>query len=1056
MKIKKVEIQAFRVYDKVENSTFNFMTELNEVADFISIHAPNGFGKTSFYDAVEWAFTNKITRYDRRKGFNSDLAKAERVNAIDDDGKRKHQQIIRNKFSDLEDGFVNLHTTLDDVPYSRMIPKVNKGIPDYKFEEQAVQKGTEHFHEVMLSQEWIDAFLKEDNAEVRYEKFVSSFGDVSLNIKYKAVIDLINLNKAKVKLLKGEFKGLSVDTEIEYDSNLLSITNKEIEEINSINGRFPLITPSFSEEDNYSFINLLKDKLEELNNELHQNEVTLGKLDSVKSGSTQEQIGLKSYYKLKDKLVQNELKLKELNELKVNFSERLDNQVKVNELKNNISSNIQQIVEFESIGNILPQYDVIENKIKNINLELSTVSLLRVEAASSLEDKKDKQKELKSELQIENTALNKLLTIKNSIPNLFKNIQEKNEKLLTLRVAISTDANLLQAKITDIETQKSIILEIENATKTIENDIYILDGNINFDTYKENISVIESQGQTLEHISNNIVNVNRKVDARDSLNNELKDLLDLGTKVISGSELSKCPLCQKNHESYGKLFEKVTKNPLLKGELKQLVAERSELQKSYDELSTLRKTKKDELLTQFNDLLKKEAVLLNSDESSLNSLSASTKSKQANEERLKLETEKLELSVNNLGKNEYITRISTEIYNQTEKFEKIKAFLKALNSDVDNGSEKLNLLEVQESNAKERIKLLSNESDFKKIKTFGKELPLSNEDSYLNTLKKLVKEKNQDVTELKAKVVKLNNEIDVLSKKLPSSDLTYYTSKIIEAEANIKAVLIELTTFEIFIKSTLNIECNLNELGIVELEKLFEENHDVCILKIKNIKILKAKVEKVERYKTNVIPFLKSEENRKNREVLEQEITFLDTDVHKELNIEKIKLSKFIDQRIESFFYKRLINSLYKKIDPHPRYNDISFECDFSQDKPKLNVFVSNNTDGDAIVPTLYFSTAQLNILSLSIFLAKALNTTDNEGKPIDCIFIDDPIQSMDSINILSTIDLFRSIVTNMGKQIILSTHDESFQNLLKKKMPEKLFKSKFIEFETFGKLKAS
>jgi len=102
----------------------------------------------------------------------------------------------------------------------------------------------------------------------------------------------------------------------------------------------------------------------------------------------------------------------------------------------------------------------------------------------------------------------------------------------------------------------------------------------------------------------------------------------------------------------------------------------------------------------------------------------------------------------------------------------------------------------------------------------------------------------------------------------------------------------------------------------------------------------------------------------------------------------------------------------------------------------------------------LYFSTAQLNILSLSIFLAKALNTTDNEGKSIDCIFIDDPIQSMDSINILSTIDLFRSIVTNMGKQIILSTHDESFQNLLKKKMPEKLFKSRFIEFETFGKLK--
>lgn len=46
-------------------------------------------------------------------------------------------------------------------------------------------------------------------------------------------------------------------------------------------------------------------------------------------------------------------------------------------------------------------------------------------------------------------------------------------------------------------------------------------------------------------------------------------------------------------------------------------------------------------------------------------------------------------------------------------------------------------------------------------------------------------------------------------------------------------------------------------------------------------------------------------------------------------------------------------------------------------------------------------------------FLAKASNTKDGKGKPIDCIFVDDPIQSMDSINILSTIDLLRSIVVN-------------------------------------------
>lgn len=91
----------------------------------------------------------------------------------------------------------------------------------------------------------------------------------------------------------------------------------------------------------------------------------------------------------------------------------------------------------------------------------------------------------------------------------------------------------------------------------------------------------------------------------------------------------------------------------------------------------------------------------------------------------------------------------------------------------------------------------------------------------------------------------------------------------------------------------------------------------------------------------------------------------------------------------------------------------------------------------------------------MSIFLAKALHAKDDDGQSVDCIFIDDPIQAMDSINILSTIDLLRSLVANYNKQIILSTHDENFHRLLEKKIPPGYFDSKFIELETFGKVKS-
>ena len=167
------------------------------------------------------------------------------------------------------------------------------------------------------------------------------------------------------------------------------------------------------------------------------------------------------------------------------------------------------------------------------------------------------------------------------------------------------------------------------------------------------------------------------------------------------------------------------------------------------------------------------------------------------------------------------------------------------------------------------------------------------------------------------------------------------------------------------------------------------------------------------------------------------------------MNKERGKTRKHLQGKIKNFFHTDLINDIYKRIDPHPDFKNVEFKADFGSDNPRLDVFVSDKKQEKSLIPNLYFSSAQINILSLSIFLASALNS-----KEYDCILIDDPIQSMDSINVLSTIDLFRSIIVNQNKQIILSTHDENFHNLLKKKIPKELFKSKFLELESFGKVK--
>jgi len=208
-------------------------------------------------------------------------------------------------------------------------------------------------------------------------------------------------------------------------------------------------------------------------------------------------------------------------------------------------------------------------------------------------------------------------------------------------------------------------------------------------------------------------------------------------------------------------------------------------------------------------------------------------------------------------------------------------------------------------------------------------------------------------------------------------------------------------------------------------------------------------LKRLEKLATNLIPFLQSENARMTKEEHEKELAFLKKNVTPLLVSEVRKTKKFLEREIKEFFYVELINEIYRKIDPHPDFKSVEFKADFDLENPSLDVFVKNSENEIILIPNLYFSTAQINILSLSIFLASALNS-----KEYDCIFIDDPIQSMDSINILSTIDLLRSIVVNQDKQIILSTHDHNFHNLLKRKLPSNMFKSKFMELESFGKVK--
>ena len=178
MKIKQIKIQAFKSYLFNEDGTFNFVMNSKEndeivPADLISLYAPNGFGKTSFYDAIDYAVTNNIGRYIR-----DGLDKQNKGQGSLYNQKGKKQYILRNRDADFVEkkNKIQLETKIEIESTSRDFvskyrkPKNNN--MDYVFDPNKTNPDSEYFTAVLLSQEAIDAFLREINPHDRFNKFI--------------------------------------------------------------------------------------------------------------------------------------------------------------------------------------------------------------------------------------------------------------------------------------------------------------------------------------------------------------------------------------------------------------------------------------------------------------------------------------------------------------------------------------------------------------------------------------------------------------------------------------------------------------------------------------------------------------------------------------------------------------------------------------------------------------------------------------------------------------------------------------------------------------------
>lgn len=1033
MKIKKVEIEGFRAYRTKEEGTFDFTVDGDKPSNFVAIYAPNGFGKSSFYDAVEWAVTNHLERLggEYNKGNYEHAAKITKENGVS-------QKILRNKYiSNNAITRVVVSTTRPET-FDRSIKGIRSNSRDLRLGNNK-DKVNDYFRKVILSQDEIDRFLREAKPQERYNKFMESFGG-DIEVARKELSMLINDNKTVLTELERQRKSLHKQLQEPIDISVFNKFNQTALELNDNGENLSLVDKDFSVSMEHEILSSLVRRTHELK--------VLREKSKTSHDMLLERLSILPEIQLHFNLISEiQPKVSKLSKgvLDAQRYQTLlaSNNKCLSELQNT-NKRLEMLIELE---NLVEEYSNIESEI-NIAIEkqsaLSTqrqgnVSLLEGFEASEIQQNKDL-----AEVDSRSTVLRN--AIQNS-DNIYAEISTKNELLALLKSQVSAKDLVLNLNKAQYENLESELIKV-SALKITAHSLLTSDiSTIKFDDLKlQKLTNLSAELDTW-------VRHDKTIQAtQQSLNEQMhlhERLIAMGLDYLSLWPTQTCPLCNKPHESSETLRDEVKNNALLSS----LSRDNSE------KLAASSKRQNDlknsiEMITR--EALEAQAQRLTELRINVNELGAKRTTLELEKANLVAEINSVEKRISDLQgavwglvKTELISRAEGEIRSLSERRETLLAKQSDLRGHID----RVKSLLVENTSAlnscNTHIEYLTSRLPYKKIREYLKDngLPSDGLKTHFHRNKvdlEAIKNKQKSDADkflkecetLHETMLADENWIDfstlTFQKELAEADLTKSQTVVVTFIESLSESIGKQTNKSL-IEIQENIYLKINELAS-HIERLDNKSN--------KIQVLTGLLNALKPYFTHI----SLQEKLVNIDQKIKEHSRVETALTVEINIVISKLKELID----NFFYEDLINSIYRKIDPHPSFKKVGFKPDFDSDRPGLNIVV-NDGAGESISPILYFSSAQSNILSLSVFLANALHAKDDEGNSVDVIMIDDPIQSMDSINILSTIDLLRSICLRFGKQIIISTHDENFFGLLQRKLPSEVLGSKFLKLEKFG-----
>lgn len=431
--------------------------------------------------------------------------------------------------------------------------------------------------------------------------------------------------------------------------------------------------------------------------------------------------------------------------------------------------------------------------------------------------------------------------------------------------------------------------------------------------------------------------------------------------------------------------------------------------------------------------------------------------------RLQMQTEIWE---GNLNTAIYVCKTLEEKYQQEKIDISVYAQLKNKEMEIEKVKEKIKKGIENESNTIKEEKIKEKEFE-KSIQSYElRTLEITETNNNINAkegyikVKKLLEEREfydpkYNYIEMKSIIEDCNNQLMkkncVFDKELASYYLKdmcpkdEYLLKLNECHKKINELQVEISSYLLRCEKLVGtVDQEQLLIQINKVNESFQNRLEVICERIQNETSILIELNGLKEQKMWMSKKQSLESNKINLEFLTKRI--------EKLQESKSYVEEYIVNRTNEYFKSDIINQIYNKIDPHPTMKHIKFITEKDNGEVKTRIYTYDESENNKMSPVVYLSSAQVNILSLCIFLSKVLsekNTTFNT------IFIDDPIQHLDGINLLSFIDVLRTITTDLGRQIVISTHNEQFYKLLKVKMDEKYYPSKFIELTSTGKIKA-